>query len=145
MKYSVKIDDHIYEVEIHNLQAQPVIAIVDGQEVEVWLQNPALSHPPAVNQEVTTSKPPAPATASGSGQVPGGPDAKNVLAPIPGVIVKLLVNVGDPVSYGQELCIIEAMKMRNAIRSTRAGKIAALLVAPGQTVNHHDVLMEFEE
>jgi biotin carboxyl carrier protein len=68
-----------------------------------------------------------------------------VLAPIPGVILTILVKEGDDVAYGQDLCIIEAMKMRNAIKAARTGRIAAVRVAPGQTVNHHDVLMEYGE
>jgi biotin carboxyl carrier protein len=145
MKYSVKIDDHIYEVEIQNLQAQPVIALVDGQEVEVWLQNSIPGHLALAKQEATTGKPPTSPTLVGKGQVPGSADEKSVVAPIPGVIEKILVNEGDAVSYGQELCIIEAMKMRNAIRAARAGKIASILIASGQTVNHHDVIMEYAD
>jgi biotin carboxyl carrier protein len=68
-----------------------------------------------------------------------------VRAPIPGVIVAVLVHPGDEVTHGQELCTIEAMKMRNNIRSTRAGRIAEVLVIPGQTVNHNDPLLSFEE
>jgi biotin carboxyl carrier protein len=57
----------------------------------------------------------------------------------------LLVRPGDEVVHGQELCTIEAMKMRNNIRSSRAGRIAEILVNPSQTVNHNDALMSFEE
>jgi biotin carboxyl carrier protein len=61
------------------------------------------------------------------------------------VIVALRVRPGDEVSHGQDLCTIEAMKMRNSIRATRAGRIAEILVNTGQTVNHNDPLMRFEE
>jgi biotin carboxyl carrier protein len=49
------------------------------------------------------------------------------------------------VIHGQELCTIDAMKMRNNIRAARPGRIAEILVTPGQTVNHNDPLMSFEE
>jgi biotin carboxyl carrier protein len=66
-------------------------------------------------------------------------------APIPGVVVAVKVHVGDMVSVGQELLILEAMKMRNTIRSPRDGQIAVVHVANGQTVNHNDPLIEFAE
>lgn len=69
--------------------------------------------------------------------------AKTVLAPLPGVIVAIHVKPGTEVAHGQELCIIEAMKMKNVIRATRSGTIAAINVTLNQHVKHHDVLMEF--
>ena len=154
MKYSLKIDDHTYEVEIPDLQARPVVAIVDGQMVEVWPENEARVRPAAsikvINPEAETQGPPAPPRPGSGSPPPAGPEASAVLAPamlapIPGVIVAILVKEGEQVVYGQGLCIIEAMKMRNTIKSARPGKIAAMRVSPGQTVNYHDVLMEYGE
>jgi propionyl-CoA carboxylase alpha chain len=54
------------------------------------------------------------------------------------------VRPGDEVGLGQDLCVLEAMKMKNPIRSPRAGRIASVNVNPGQTVKHHDVLVEFD-
>jgi biotin carboxyl carrier protein len=70
---------------------------------------------------------------------------KVVRAPIPGVIVSISVQPGSEVSTGQELCVLEAMKMKNTIRSTRSGKIASVSMQIGQHVKHHDVLMEYAE
>ncbi len=70
---------------------------------------------------------------------------KAVLAPIPGVIIAVSVKVGDSVSFGQELCILEAMKMKNVIRATRSGKIGAIHVAIGDQVKHSQMLMEFTD
>ncbi len=66
-----------------------------------------------------------------------------VRAPIPGVIVSVAVQPGQAVTVGQELCVLEAMKMKNVIRAPRAGVIAAVRVAVGQTVKHKDVLVEY--
>jgi biotin carboxyl carrier protein len=68
---------------------------------------------------------------------------KTVKAPIPGVITAILVQSGTEVSVGQELCKLEAMKMNNSIRSSRAGKIATIHVSIGQHVKHNDALIEF--
>ena len=69
----------------------------------------------------------------------------HVRAPLPGVIKEVFVTQGEKTAYGQELCVIEAMKMRNTIRSSREGIIAEVTVSPGQTVNHDDILIKFLE
>ncbi len=68
-----------------------------------------------------------------------------VRAPIPGVIISIAVQPGDTVEVGQELCVLEAMKMKNAIRAPRAGTIGKVLAAVGEHVQHHDLLIEFAE
>lgn len=66
-----------------------------------------------------------------------------VRAPIPGTIQSVLVKPGAEVVVGQELVILEAMKMKNTIRASRAGQVAAVHVIPGQAVKHNDVLLEY--
>lgn len=145
MKYAVKIDEVTYTVEINELNARPVIAVVDGVKIEVWPQN-GLSHETPASQatlqaqQATAILTPVPAAPTG-----GGPHPTQVRAPIPGVIVAIAVRPADDVSVGQELCTIEAMKMRNAIRSGRAGVIAAVHISVGETVNHNQLLFEFQE
>ena len=147
MKYLIQIDNQTYEVEIVDLNARPIVAIVDGERIEVQPQN---------GQSLSSSKPPSPAPASQATKTQTPPTSNaptgvapragiTVRAPIPGVIVAMLVRAGDEVVLGQELCTIEAMKMRNNIRAARAGRIAEIFVNPGQTVNHNDPLIRFEE
>lgn len=65
----------------------------------------------------------------------GGVEGKFLLrAPMPGKVVKILVEPGADVAEGQGLVIIEAMKMENELRSARAGKVTAIFVKEGQTV-----------
>ena len=139
MKYYVKIDDQIYEVEIINLRDRPIVALVDGERYEIEPQNSQshLSSIAVAPVQVTQAPVAAVGVTPGAGAL--------VRAPIPGVIVALLVRSGDQVSHGQELCTIEAMKMRNNIRAARAGRVAEILVSTGQTVNHNDPLIRFEE
>jgi biotin carboxyl carrier protein len=66
-----------------------------------------------------------------------------VTAPIPGVIVSINVKAGDVVTAGKELCVLEAMKMKNSIRAARAGTIAAIRVAVSEQVKNGQVLMEY--
>jgi biotin carboxyl carrier protein len=62
---------------------------------------------------------------------------------MPGTILDIRVQPGDEVAFQQELCSLEAMKMKNSIRSPRAGRIAEVRVAEGQTVAYGDVLFTF--
>ena len=68
-----------------------------------------------------------------------------VHAPLPGVIVDIKVIEGEQVAYGQELCVLEAMKMKNIIRANREGKIKTIYMHVGDQVQHNSLLMEFEE
>ena len=59
------------------------------------------------------------------------------------MIAAVSVQPGSGVTVGQELLVIEAMKMKNAIRAARAGEIGALHVGVGQTVRQGDLLLEY--
>jgi biotin carboxyl carrier protein len=65
---------------------------------------------------------------------------QEILAPMPGKVVRLLATVGDAVELGQGLLVVEAMKMQNEIRSPKSGKLERLLVKEGQNVNAGEVL-----
>ncbi|MBW7884278.1 MAG: acetyl-CoA carboxylase biotin carboxyl carrier protein subunit [Caldilineaceae bacterium] len=67
-----------------------------------------------------------------------------VTAPIPGLVVKVLVDTGDAIEDGQPLVILEAMKMENEIRSVRQGIVKSLAVVPGQRVEQNAVLVILE-
>jgi biotin carboxyl carrier protein len=69
----------------------------------------------------------------------------SVRAPLPGVIQSIMVRPGEAVTKGQELFVIEAMKMKNIVRSHRDGVIADVSVTPGQTVSHNAVVLTFSE
>lgn len=64
-----------------------------------------------------------------------------VTAPMPGLVVKLLVAVGDNVEAQQGLAILEAMKMENEIRAPRAGIVRTIAVTQGAAVNKDDQLL----
>jgi biotin carboxyl carrier protein len=65
---------------------------------------------------------------------------QQVLAPMPGKIVRVLVKTGDAVRAGQGLLVVEAMKMQNEIRAPKSGTIDRLGVVEGQTVNAGQVV-----
>ncbi len=65
---------------------------------------------------------------------------QQLVAPMPGKVVRLLVKAGDRVQAGQGLLVVEAMKMQNEIRSPKSGTVERLLVQEGQPVNAGEVL-----
>jgi glutaconyl-CoA/methylmalonyl-CoA decarboxylase subunit gamma len=143
MKYNVKIEDQSYEVEIQDLRARPIVAIVNGTPIEVMPEE-------TLQLLARKTAPDVPAPAHATTAIPAGvPTAVSVnvnavRAPIPGTIVAVQVQPGDEVIVGQELCTLEAMKMRNAIRSPRVGKISSVHISAGQTVSYGDLLIEYE-
>lgn len=73
----------------------------------------------------------------GTGEVEG---RQQIVAPMPGKAIRVLVSVGDEVEAGQGLLVVEAMKMQNEIRSPKTGKVERLHVKEGQNVNAGEVL-----
>jgi biotin carboxyl carrier protein len=65
---------------------------------------------------------------------------QQILAPMPGKIVRVLVQTGEAVEAGQGLLVVEAMKMQNEIRSPKSGTVERLLVKEGQPVNAGEIL-----
>jgi pyruvate carboxylase subunit B len=61
---------------------------------------------------------------------------------MPGLVVRVSVSVGDTVSAGQGLVVVEAMKMENELRASAAGVVTAVLAVPGHVVEKGAVLVE---
>ena len=66
---------------------------------------------------------------------------QQIVAPMPGKVIRLLVKVGDEVEAGQGLIVVEAMKMQNEIRSPKKGRVERLQAKEGQPVNAGDILV----
>jgi biotin carboxyl carrier protein len=65
---------------------------------------------------------------------------QQIIAPMPGKVVRLLVKVGDKVQAGQGILVVEAMKMQNEVRSPKTGTVERLQAEQGQPVNAGQVL-----
>lgn len=65
-------------------------------------------------------------------------------APMPGLVLKVLVEPGQAVAAGDGLLVLEAMKMENELRATHDATIAAIHVAPGEAVSKNALLLEFD-
>ena len=155
--YYVTVHGKQYTVEVLDPHARPVRAIVDGEVVEVNVAAAPASAPVSIpaSTPAPTSAPvpvaapvvaPLPVTTP-EAQPASIPDelpqaaVEEVKAPLPGTVVSIAVNVGERVTHGQELCLLEAMKMNNPIRANQPGVIRKILVTVGQQVQHGAPLM----
>jgi len=121
------IDGRPYRVEIKGIAGGIARVDVEGDTFEVGLKPETT--PVAIAQPETPSKAEAP--------TPGQP----ILAPLPGKILRVTVNVGDRVRAEQEVCVIEAMKMENSIKAPTDGVVRQILVQPGQMVRPGETLL----
>ncbi len=137
--YSYTINGNQYEVEVHEIEGNIARIEVNGTTYNVELHQEVprprvvpVSTAPRAAKEVAT---PAPAKKSGGAM-------SAVKAPLPGVILQVLVRPGDEVKPGQTLCTLETMKMENAIKADSAGTVASVKVSPGQSVLQDELLIE---
>ena len=132
--YRFKINGNGYEVAINSVEGQTASVTVNGTPYTVELEEA----PAAPAQAVPVQAAPvqaAPASAPAAAPAPAASGAgKAVTAPLPGVIIAVKVNVGDVVKAGQEVAVLEAMKMENSIEATHGGTVTAINVSKGDSV-----------
>ena len=121
----VKIGDKWHEVEVGDISTNPIHVLVDGETVEVNVEGLSEAILPAAT----------------SSQLPAG-KTMQVRSPMPGVIVSVGVKPGQRVAEGDALCILEAIKLQQAIRAPAAGTIQAVHIAPGQSVTAGHALVD---
>lgn len=143
-KVKVLIEGKEYIVEVGDLTARPITAIVDGIYYQVEIEEEETSR--AVPSPQTIAKSSSQPPPQKSAQTPSQPQltANAITAPLPGDVIDILVKPGEQISTGQAVCVVEAMKMKNTIRSPRDGRVASIDITKGEAVNFGDVLMTFE-
>ena len=137
-EYKYKINGAEYNVTINEVTDTTAQVEVNGESYTVEWEKPVAPKP------IVVAKPAAPAAkpAAAPAAAPAGGYA--IKTPLPGVIIDVKVNVGDTVTKGQTVAILEAMKMENNINTDRDGKVAAIAVAKGETVADGAVLITLE-
>jgi len=140
--YRVTLDGKVVQADAALLAPSTVSVLLNGQSFEVHVT-------PSLDGQLKLQSGPHEFTAelqdprAWQGRRHGTLEAEGrqqILAPMPGKVVRLLVNPGDEVEAGQGLLVVEAMKMQNEIRSPKKGKVERLQVKEGQTVNAGEVL-----
>jgi len=146
MKQKLTVNNQVHEVEIEDINTRPVIVHVDGVRFEVMpeKQNQVETRKEADRKtEGESYKPnPAPVPAPSPNLALSG---NSLTSPLPGTVVNIFVKAGDKVEAGQVVLVIEAMKMKNSIRSTYSGTVGDVLVNEGQSVAHKQALIKFAD
>ena len=139
----IKVGDNWYNVEIGELTQSPVEVTVEGETFLVEVES-LPSQPPARPRRGRTQSarivaPPP------SSRGPSDGSSDNIIAsPLSGRVISILVRPGDQVSAGQEVCVVEAMKMEQSIRAHRDGIVKEIAVQPMDTVRTNDPMIELE-
>ena len=129
----VKVEERWYEVEVGPWKGDRVRVLVDEEPVLVRLQDLAQVGAGVVSAEADVE----PELAA--------EDGDNVVrSPLPGVVLSIDVGVGDQVSAGERVCVLEAMKMEQELVASRAGKVKAVRVQKGQSVLIGQTIVELE-
>ena len=92
----------------------------------------------------TPAAPAAPAPAPAAPSAPAAAGAQDKIAPLGGIVIEVNVNVGDQVKTGDQVAIIEAMKMKTVIASDHDGKVTKVMVKAGDAVDSGQALMTIE-
>jgi glutaconyl-CoA/methylmalonyl-CoA decarboxylase subunit gamma len=138
MKYRISVQDQSFEIEIGTVTGDVAAVTVDNMPYMVRVENLSASgphHSTTVAQPVPTPSAiaPKPLSKQAGGEI--------VIAPIPGIILSISVNVGDSVTTDQVVAIIEAMKMENELTSHVSGTVKEIRAPKGTEVATGDVVM----
>lgn len=158
-RYTLGLRGKQYVIEVHELAADRFEVIVGDETYDVTLSGdeelpratitPGYAHAPgaarpAVAPSATVTARSAPPTVIAAPRTTRpAAGASTVSAPMPGVILEVHVKAGDEVERGQQIAVLEAMKMHNLIGAPRAGTIGEVCVTPGQAVGHGDALVRY--
>ncbi len=143
-RFKVVVGEETYDVEIIGDQSlaaasiTPSLVPAEPRAVPAATAS-AASVPTAAGAKRAAGARPVPKPAAR----PAGGGAGALVAPMPGVILDVSVKPGDTVTRGQEIAVLEAMKMQNSVKSPRDGTIAEVCVVAGQAVGHGDAIVRF--
>jgi biotin carboxyl carrier protein len=137
-KYKFTISGNSYDVHLKDIEDNIAELDVNGTiyEVEIHGEIKTTKTPKLIRKPVEQMP--------GEGQIKKSESTgkHKITAPLPGTILKINVTVGDVVTEGQNVLVMEAMKMENQVQTTKAGEITAIKVNTGDSVLQDDVLIE---
>ncbi len=137
--FNVFVDDDYFEVDVDEVGGSPAVSYV--QPVATGMQMPAAAPPAAPAAAPAAKKPPPAEAKEAKPEAPAAAvEGTPVTAPMPGMIVKYEKKVGDAISQGETLVILEAMKMENALPAPAGGTIKSVNFSSGDSVAKGDVL-----
>lgn len=129
MAYKIKIGNDKFEVVVGEVKSGHANVTVNGESYAVEIEHcDSVAAPTAMPQTPAPTSVPVPGSAS-------------IVAPIPGIILDIAVQVGDKIEAGQTVVIIEAMKMENNLVSSADGIVREIRVQKGAHVKTGELIM----
>jgi biotin carboxyl carrier protein len=138
-EYKITINGVCRTVTLNKIEINKLFFTVENHDYTVDVE-PILKH----TTNIVNTAPIIPHVLSSNNQINTSIEPNTVYAPMPGIVTKVSVDIGQHVHAGQQLLIIEAMKMENAINSTNSGIIKEILIKQGQDVKKGQALIVFE-
>jgi biotin carboxyl carrier protein len=150
MKWQVAVDDRTVEIDSGPLEFVALVepdvfsVLLDGVSYEIQM----VESPQGLSAEAAGRRFSVevrdPRDASRGARASLGSGRQNIAAPMPGKVIRVLVNVGDVVDVGQGLVVVEAMKMQNEMKASRPGRVIEIRARGGETVGAGDTLVVLE-
>ncbi len=142
-EFKLEINGKDYSVTITDFTATTAEVAVNGNQYNVNIKDLGIEQVADLKPQFSASAAPQQNAGAATGSAPAEPklhkptavaNATAIMSPLPGLILKILVKEGDSVKAGQNLLIMEAMKMENEIQAKTDGTVTAINVKEGDSV-----------
>lgn len=143
MKLRILVNGNPVEVDAEQLKSVAEVEpgvysiLADGRSFEVRVAGASVQ----VDGRKFTAEVYDPRDRSEKSSAAVGAGRQNIVAPMPGKVIRVLVREGDAVEAGQGLVVVEAMKMQNEMKALRAGHVVEVIAKDGDTVSAGDTLV----
>ena len=141
--YKYTINGNIYNVNVEDIKDNIATIIVNGEAFKVESDNDTNKEKPKVKLPSNVTQFSS-ATHNPNSSNPRAKYQDAIKSPLPGIISKITVSVGDEVHLGDTVVVLEAMKMANNLEAEKSGKVTNILVQTGQSVMEGDPLVIIE-
>ena len=143
-EYVLAIGEKEYKAEVKEITSEFARILVNEKEYKIKIKE--FGHKstgiPSVKRAETATEKPKPGKREIEKSKINSTDSGTMKAPLPGLILDVFVKVSDSVKAGQDLFVMESMKMENQIQATHDGTVAKIYIKRGDSVAEGDILLE---
>ena len=130
----LRVNDAWYDVEVGDLYQSPVEVVVDGESYLVEMGSAGASNLPRVRQAPKVEQPGLRGITEG--------DERVIRCPLPGKVVAVKVTKGQVLEAGDEICVLESMKMEQTVRMAKGGTVKNIKMKVDQSISAGSPMIE---